>query len=288
MTAFARVGDFVLTWGESLRWDDRRQRLYFVDCGAQTLHWLDGGEPPLQTLPLGGLPTGVALTDGDELVICLDGGLTVVHPDAGTYALLAGYPEGMKGRANDANADGSGNLVTGTLNVAAAPGAYWWFSATDGWRLLDDDISNANGPVVIDVDGRSTLVFGDTPAQAVYAYPYDGAAGTVGPRGVFGDHAPLGGAPDGAAADAEDAVWSCVLRSGKLARFTATGLDRVVDMPMANPSSVAFGGGDLDRLFVTSIALDLGEGIAPTPEAGRLLAFDDLGVAGRPERRFAL
>ena len=44
-----QVGDFDLTWGESLRWDDRRQRLYFVDCAAQTLHWFEGGEPPLQT-----------------------------------------------------------------------------------------------------------------------------------------------------------------------------------------------------------------------------------------------
>jgi sugar lactone lactonase YvrE len=43
-----RIGDFSLTWGESLRWDDRRQRLYFVDIAAETLHWLDGAEPPLQ------------------------------------------------------------------------------------------------------------------------------------------------------------------------------------------------------------------------------------------------
>ena len=50
----------------------------------------------------------------------------------------------MHGRANDANADGAGNLVTGTLNIAAAPGASWWFSAVEGWRLLDDDIGNAN------------------------------------------------------------------------------------------------------------------------------------------------
>src|SRR3954452_11635705 len=39
-----RIGDFSLTWGESLRWDDRRQRLYFVDIAAEMLHWLDGAE----------------------------------------------------------------------------------------------------------------------------------------------------------------------------------------------------------------------------------------------------
>src|SRR5687768_16024798 len=87
--ALDRVDEVQLIWGESLRWDDRRERLYFVDCARQTLHWLDGGEPPLQTLQLSSLPTGVVLTQRDELVMCLDDGLHVVDPDAGTTELLA-------------------------------------------------------------------------------------------------------------------------------------------------------------------------------------------------------
>lgn len=103
----------------------------------------------------------------------------------------------MHGRANDANADGSGNLVTGTLNMVAAAGAAWWFSAVDGWRLLDDDIGNTNGPVVIDVDGESTLVLGDTPAGVSYAYPYDGATATIGVHGRFESRFRLAGASRG-------------------------------------------------------------------------------------------
>jgi L-arabinonolactonase len=283
----ARVGDVELAWGESLRWDDRRQRLYFVDCATRCLHWYEGGEPPLHTFELPTMPAGLVLTEGNALVACLDDGLHVVDPDARTSELLAPYPAGLHGRANDANADGSGNLVTGTLNMAPAPGAYWWYSANDGWRLLDDDISNANGPVVIEVDGKPTLIFADTSAQAVYAYDYDGAAGTVGPRRVFGDHAALNGMPDGATADADNGVWSCVLGVGQIARFTAEGLDRVVDVPAPNPADVAFGGSNLDRLFVVSIAFDLGH--APPVEASRwLLAIDGLGTVGRPEARFKL
>jgi sugar lactone lactonase YvrE len=288
MMSLRRIGEFTLTWGESLRWDDRRQRLYCVDCAARTLHWLDGAEPPLHTLPLPSLPTGLVLTEGSELVACLDDGLYLVDPDAGTAQLLTPYPDGMHGRANDANADGSGNLITGTLNIRPGPGASWWYSVRDGWRLIDDNIGTANGPLVLVCNGASTLVLADTLARVVYAYPYDGTTGAVGERRVFGDHAALGGAPDGATADADGGVWSCVLRSGKLARFTGAGLDRVLDLPMANPSDVAFGGRNLQRLFVTSIALDLGEGVAPAPEAGWLLALDDLGVVGRAEHRFRL
>src|SRR5919198_1060317 len=105
---FTRVGDFELWFGESLRWDDLRGRLYFVDCAAQTLHWLDGGEPPLHTLQMPSLPTGIALTTGDEVVVCLGDGLHVVDADAGSPELPTPYPEGIHGRANDAGADPAG------------------------------------------------------------------------------------------------------------------------------------------------------------------------------------
>ena len=281
-----RVGDLELTWGESLRWDDRRSRLYLVDCATRSLHWLDGGVPPVRTLAMPSMPTGVVLTEGDEVVVCLDDGLHVVDADAGTTALLTPYPEALSGRANDAAADGAGNLVTGTLNIAPGPGSAWWYSARHGWRLLDGDIGNLNGPVHTDLGGADTLVLGDTVAAKVYAYTYDAEAGTVGARRVLSDHAALGGAPDGATADADGGVWSCVRRSGKLGRLTAAGLDRVVDVPMANPSDVAFGGPDQSRLFLTAIAVDLGDGPAAV-EAGWLLADDSLGH-GRPEHRFRI
>ena len=280
-----RIGDFTLTWGESLRWDERIGRLWFADCASQTLHWLDGGEPPLHTMQLPSLPTGIALTEGTELVVCLDSGLHVVDVDTGRVELVAPYPDGMHGRANDADADGAGNLVTGTLNMAPGPGAYWWWSSSDGWRLLDEGIGNANGPVVVD----GTLVFGDTIAAAVYAYDYEGASGTATNHRTLADLGEVGegGVPDGAAGDDAGGVWSCVLNVGKLARVTLDGrVDRTVDVPVRYPSDVAFGGARLDRLFVTSIAVDLGGG-DPGAAAGQLLAIDGVAV-GRPAPRVRL
>ena len=53
-----RVGEFTLGWGESVVWDEQQARLYFVDCLASTLHWLDDGdEPGTWTLP--SMPTGI-------------------------------------------------------------------------------------------------------------------------------------------------------------------------------------------------------------------------------------
>jgi sugar lactone lactonase YvrE len=283
-----RIGDFSLQWGESVRWDDRRQRLYFVDCAARHLHWLEGAQPPLGSLPLPGLPTGLVLTEDHRLVVALDEALHVVDPDDGSVEVLTPYPEGLGGRANDATADLDGNLVTGTLNLAPGPGSYWWYSSLAGWRQLDDGIGNANGPVVVDDGEGQTLYFADTLAGTIYAYDYDGAEGSVGDRRVFARSGELGGLPDGATADTGGGVWSCLFGAGKIVRFTSEGVDRVVEAGVEIPSDVTFGGEDLDRIFFVSVALELGGVEVRSQDAGGLMVIEDSGYRGSPEARFRL
>lgn len=288
MTQISRIGDFTLQWGESVRWDDRRRRLYFVDCGERTLNWLDDAQPPLGSMDMPGLPTGLVLCDDGRLVAALDDGLHVIDVDATTVELLTPYPEDLGGRANDANADLDGNLITGTLNMSPAPGSYWWFSATEGWRRLDDGIGNANGPVVLDVDGEPTLVVADTLASILYAYPYDGTSGAVGSRRVFAETTELGGAPDGACADDQGGVWSCIFGAGKIARYTSEGASEVIDTNVQLNSDVSFGGENLDRMFFVSIAMGQSEDQAATSNAGAVMAVEGTGHRGRLEPRFRL
>jgi sugar lactone lactonase YvrE len=276
------VGGFALGWGESLVWDERRQRLYFADCAARTIHWLDGGDgdAELGTYRPPSMPTGLVPTEDGRIVAVLDDGLHVVDVDAGEAELLSPYPEEIGGRCNDACADLEGNLVTGRLNLGPAEGSTWWFSATDGWRLLDPDISNTNGPAVAELDGTMTLIVGDTSAD-YFAYDYDPVAGAVGPRRVFGATGDLDGHPDGSTLDADGGLWCALVQGGQLARFTTAGLDRTLRVPTPNPTDVTFGGRDLDRLYVVSIG---GDGELD----GALLVVDGLGVTGRPEPRFRL
>jgi sugar lactone lactonase YvrE len=279
-----RVGDFTLGWGESLVWDDLSQRLYFVDCAAQTLHWLEDGSDELHTLALQSMAAGVVPTDDGALVACLGDGLHRIDPDGGTTQLLTPYPEGLGQRANDACADLSGNLITGTLNLQKAEGSSWWYSPRHGWRLLDPDIANTNGPTVAVLDGAMTLIIGDTSAQ-YYAYPYDPEEGTAGPRTVFGDVSGLEGLPDGAALDDSGGLWCALVGGAQLARFTTAGLDRTVAVPVANPTDVAFGGPGLDRLYVVSVAASGSNG---TGLDGALLVIDGLDRRGRLEPRLRL
>ncbi|HMG26349.1 MAG TPA: SMP-30/gluconolactonase/LRE family protein [Acidimicrobiia bacterium] len=275
----ARVGDFTLGWGESVVWDELRHRLYFVDCLASTVHWVDDGSEDLHSVPTTTMPTGLVPTDDGRLVVVLEDGLFLLDPDRGESELLARYPEQLGGRCNDACADLDGNLITGKLNLGPAEGSAWWYSNNAGWRLLDPDISNTNGPTVAMLDGTMTLIIGDTSAH-YFSYPYDPSAGTVGERRILGDLSRLDGGADGATLDADGGLWCALFEGRQLVRFTTDGLDRTVGLPVQNPTDVTFGGSDLDRLYVVSTN-------GSDELAGALLRIDDLGCRGRPEPRFS-
>ena len=275
-----RIGSFTLSWGESLVWDEHRFRLYFVDCVRSTVHWLDEGSAELHTLAMRSMPTGLVPTDDGRLIVVLGDGLSVLDPDSATCELLSTYPSELGGRANDACADLEGNLITGTLNLEPADGSVWWYSPRDGWRLLDPDISNTNGPQAAVLDGVNTLIVGDTAAH-YYAYRYSAAIGTVGDRRVFGDVTALDGQPDGTAFDSDGGLWCALFDGGQLARFTTSGLDETVEMPMRNPTDVTFGGPKLDRLFVVSTD-------GPEELAGALVEVKGTCRTGRAEPRFQM
>ena len=273
------MGSFTLDWGESVVWDDRLNRLYFVDCMKSTLHWLEDESDELHTVAAPSMPTGVVPSEDGRLVVVLDDGLYVLDPASEKWDLLTRYPDEIGGRCNDACADLDGNLITGKLNLGPAEGSAWWYSDRDGWRLLDPDIANTNGPAVAELDGTMTLIIGDTSAQ-YFSYPYSPSTGTVGDRSVFGDVSTLDGGPDGAALDADGGLWCALFDGGQLARFTTSGLERTVEMPMRNPTDVTFGGADLDVLYVVSIN-------GPEELAGALLRIDGLDARGRREPRFS-
>jgi sugar lactone lactonase YvrE len=279
-----RVGEFCLGWGESVVWDERKARLYFVDCSSRTLHWLDGGEGTLNTLELPSMATGIVPTDEGTLVGAFEDGLHVIDPDTGATHLLTAYPPGLGGRANDACADLAGNLITGKLNLAGDEGSAWWYSRRKGWRLLDPCISNTNGPAVGVIENVMTLIVGDT-ATDYLCYRYDPDTGTVGERAVFGDVQSLDGSPDGATLDEYGGLWCALVGGHQLARFSRGRLDRTIPLPVANPTDVTFGGERLDRLYVVSIGRGAQPGVGLD---GALLVIDGLGVRGRPEPRFSL
>ena len=121
----------------------------------------------------------------------------------------------------------------------------------------------------------------------IWVFDYAIDAGEISTRRVFKDWTQQQGRPDGATVDAEGFVWNCMVATGQLVRLAPDGrVDRVIQLPVTNPTCPAFGGERLDTLYITSHSQRFTpEQQAAEPLAGALLALD-VGVRGLPEPRF--
>ena len=95
------------------------------------------------------------------------------------------------------------------------------------------------------------------------------------------------GYPDGMTVDAEGFLWVALFEGWGVYRFAPDGrLDRRIEVPAAQVTSVAFGGPDYDELFITTGQEGFPPGGRPDqPHAGGVFRLRP-GVRGRPPNRF--
>ena len=271
--------------GESPVWDHRSGRLFWVDGVARRVHGLDpaSGERWQWTAP--SMVGCVALAGEGGLVCGLADGIWTLDPASGRFAqLFRPQPADPAIRFNDGKTDRQGRFLCGSMGVHAEPlGTLWRVDETGRAQALVGGIRIFNA-LCFSPDGR-VLYFADSLERRIRAYAYGPDEADVGEARVFADTAEWDSGPDGATVDADGCVWTCLVRAGRIARFTPQGvLDRLLDAPTDLPSSLAFGGPGLDTLFVTSIR-DSGSGrtVSTHPRGGCLHALTGLGLRGIAE-----
>jgi sugar lactone lactonase YvrE len=131
------------------------------------------------------------------------------------------------------------------------------------------------------------LYLADSGGRTVWRFGYSAATGTLADMEVFAQFSADDGYPDGAAVDAEDGYWVAMAGSGKIIRLNPDGSrDRIIEVPSALPTAIAFGGRELDRMYVTSIG---SRHFLPEVRRGQYdgCLFElDPGVRGLPEPHF--
>ncbi|PRY22202.1 sugar lactone lactonase YvrE [Aliiruegeria haliotis] len=277
--------------GEGPLWDVKTERLYFVDALGKRVFRCnaEGGEMRAWTTPseIG----AIALAGKEALVVALRDGFQWLDLESGELVpIVDPEPDQPGNRMNDGKVDPAGRFVCGSMDTGeeTPTGALWQLGTDLAVTKLDDGIICSNGPCW-SPDG-ATLYFADSFQGEIYAYDYDVATGTAENRRVFRQmDASRGGAPDGATVDAEGFVWSAGVFDGRIFRYAPDGtVDREIEMPVCKITSIAFGGANLNRLLVTSMAEPpLPKYPGDGPLRGSLFVIDGLGVSGRPEPHFA-
>jgi sugar lactone lactonase YvrE len=131
------------------------------------------------------------------------------------------------------------------------------------------------------------MYFVDSFRYCIYAYDYSAESGTIANRRTFVQTTPEGGIPDGLTLDTEGFVWIAYCGGWRVVRYSPEGkLDREYRLPVANPTSCAFGGKRLDELYITSADLGLSEeDKRKHPQSGDLFCLR-AGITGMDEPRF--
>lgn len=266
---------------------------------TNTLFWVDSRAPALQTYrpdtgdisshPLSETTGSVCLTEQGDLLVAMTSGIYRLGFDGtvGTQVAnaTAGHPDN---RFNDGRCDRQGRFWVGSMNDKARipTGALWRLSADHSISLMEPDLIVPNS-LAFSPD-NSRLYLSDTYRHRIFVFDYHPDDGTISNKRLFSDMEGWTGRPDGSAIDAEGCLWNAEYSGGRVVRYTPDGrIDRTIELPVSQVSCCAFGGKDLDELYITTARQRLTpEQLAAQPLAGCLFVARP-GVKGLPEGRYA-
>lgn len=285
--------------GESPVWSDRDQALYWVSATEGEVWMWDLIHPPYRRLMNtavgcigllgGGSAPGSLVVAGESAMLTTSMIGSPISDFHSGPSYLTDRPDHMSAtRPNDGRIDRYGNFVVGMYNQYHRAGAtegdnnaglFRLSASTLQWEeILSPEFRfRVSNCICFSGDG-STMYFGDTPTRKVYAFDYSATGPLTNRRVAWTMPADMAGAPDGAQVDADGMLWVAVTGGGKVVRVDpTTGKVLMVVHVNANPTSLTFGGPDLDELFITTRA----------PNGGGLWRVKmPYGVRGLPEPEF--
>jgi sugar lactone lactonase YvrE len=284
--------------GEGAFWCPVEQAVYWLDIAMPSrLHRLTPGDGRHDTWPMPEMISALAKRRDGTLLVAAQSGLSIFDPKQPGLRRVASPEADQPGnRSNDGAPDAKGRFWIGTMQNNLGPkaeeipitqrsGALWRIDPDFTATKVEAGLGITNG-IAWSPDNRTLYVI-DTMDQTIFAYDFDLEAGAIGNKRVFSDVKDLGYA-DGSCIDAEGHLWNARWEGSAVVRIAPSGkIDRVVPIPATRVTSCAFGGPDLDTLYVTTSRLNLDpETLRRYPQQGGLFALKP-GVKGLPRPQFA-
>lgn len=268
-------------------WDDRTATVVWVDCKRGFVHRLDmAGSHTV--IDAGERVGAAALRANGGIVVARDDGLVFFGPDGAPDREEVPFRLAPNVRFNDGACDPAGRFLIGTCSTDESRGQGALYSVEPDGTVVElmSGITESNG-LAWSLDGR-TMYYIDTGEPEIGHFPYDPATGAVGEMSVLIRFSEGEGIADGLIVDAEGMLWAAMWEGSSVCRISADGrvLHRLAT-PVSRPTCPAFGGPDLDRLYVTTAWEGMDAAArAAEPLAGSLLVTTP-GWTGLPALRFA-
>ena len=275
--------------GEGALWDVQTNSLYWVDILGKTFNILNVEAKDNSSFSMpSAIGTVISASDSTVMVALVDGvyQYNFLEQELQPFAL----PDltGKDVRFNDGKCDPSGRFWVGTMHNPQNKddGSVYMFE-TDG--TITEQIKGVTISNGIVWNKASTMMFYiDTPTQQVVSYEFDNATGQISNRRIVAEIPKEMGFPDGMTIDENDHLWVALWNGNAVINIdhkTGEILNTVV-VPAHNVTNCAFGGPNLDELYITTASVDMmDQEQKDFPHAGSIFLVKP-GVRGIPSVRF--
>ena len=281
------VADVHAVLGEGPVWVAREAALYWLDIKGRKIFRLDErGQYTHWSTPM--RIGSLAPRRSGGFIAGTEDGIAIVDPAAARFEIVAKPEEQLPdNRFNDGKVDRRGRFWAGTMDdrEQAATGTLYCVGSDLEWLAIDKNYKVTNGPAFS--PAGDLMYHNDSARQVTFVFDLN-ADGIATNRRTFLQFGPGDGYPDGITVDGEGCLWIAFWDGWCIRRYSPSGdWIETVKMPVKRPTSLAFGGRDLDRLYVTSASIGLDEAaLQMQPNAGGLFMLTP-GVRGLADVPFA-
>jgi sugar lactone lactonase YvrE len=252
-------------------WVAREAALYWLDIkGRKIFRLSDSGERQEWATPF--RVGSLAPRSSGGFIAGTEDGIAAIDLDAGRFEIVARPEEHLpNNRFNDGKVDRRGRFWAGSMDDLErdSSGTLYRVDPDLSCAVIDQNYKVTNGPA-FSPDGR-LMYHNDSALQVTYVFDVDDDGNATGRR-QFLQFQEGDGYPDGMTVDADGCLWIAFWDGWCVRRFSSGGeWLQTIEVPVARPTSCAFGGDNLDRLYISSASIGLDEdALAMQPNAGGL------------------
>ncbi|XP_018333443.1 regucalcin-like isoform X2 [Agrilus planipennis] len=287
--------------GEAPHWDVATQNLYFIDCPGKSINRYDpvtkshhqavtDGNRVAFFIPVEGKQNDYIIGIDNELVhIVWDGTSNKIEK----WEKLVEVPD-KQVQFNDGKADPAGRLWTGTMAVITPsgdvpPNKGAFYSLENGQlKQHIGEVHISNG-LAWNSDLKK-MYYIDSGRRTVDEFDYDQENGTISNRKpIFTlEKHNIPGIPDGMTIDSDGNLWVAVFLGSRVIKIDPRKPETLLDtvtLPALQVTSAAFGGPNLDELYVTTGRdTRMSKHLQP-PVDGALYRVTNTGSKGLPSNK---
>lgn len=264
--------------GEGVQWNYREQAVWWTDIKSSKIFRYHLATKNLQEWATPEAVGCFTFCESDErILLALASGFAWFDKESGEVEWIAKPEAHLTGnRLNDGRVDRQGRFWCGSIveqkNSPDQSASLFCLDHEGKTSQHLTGLTISNG-LCWSLDSKK-LYHTDSPTHQIKVYDFDANSGTLGNAKVFKTTTDKV-EPDGSTVDAENYLWSAEWGGRRLVRYSPEGEENfVLPTTVSQPTCMAFGGDDMNILFVTSARIGLSdEALAAQPEAGNLFIY---------------